>query len=168
MFEYDADKAYEELIATEDETDDGAYDALIAFCAHDAVPCKDPVMVGAFKLPVTLALPEMITVPVNVCISAVESPKMFEPEEYITDAVSYIVLRYVMEAVPFTVMFPFTITSCVSVFKYDAVRAFDADMVLSAYEADVEFNAYEALVALSAYEAVIATSACEALVALLE
>ena len=47
----------------------GAYEADIAFCAHDAVPCKDPVMVGAFRLPVTFALPEMITVPFNVCIS---------------------------------------------------------------------------------------------------
>ena len=66
LFEYDAVKAYEALVAVEE------YEADIAFCAHDAVPCKDPVMVGAFRLPVIFALPEMITVPFNVCVSAVD------------------------------------------------------------------------------------------------
>ena len=48
--------------------------------------------------------PRTSTLPVNWCVSSEVSPNLVEPLEYITEAVSYVVVKYVIEAVPCTII----------------------------------------------------------------
>ena len=65
----------------------GAYEALNAFVAYEAVPKSDPVKEVAITLPVTSTGPVLIsTVPHNVWVSFEASPNWFDPLEYITEA----------------------------------------------------------------------------------
>ena len=53
--------------------------------AQDEVPNKEPVKSLIVPLPTRVKLPEMLTEPVNVCVSDVSSPNLLDPEEQITD-----------------------------------------------------------------------------------
>jgi hypothetical protein len=84
---------------------------VVTASAEVALPCKLPVILGAFNEPVICWLPEIITVPIKVCVSFVASPNWLEPEEYITEADSYVTFKNVIEAVPFNTRLPLNVKS---------------------------------------------------------
>ena len=58
--------AEEAVAANEADTAFSTYEAVVAFCAQDAVPNKEPVILVAVKGPVIVELPLMLNEPVTV------------------------------------------------------------------------------------------------------
>ena len=113
---YTLDDVINDAVLAKDAVSEfGAYDAEIAFCATEAdtakleVPSNDPVMFGKLALPVTFKDPLTITVPIKVCMSDVASPNWLLPDEYITDADSYVTCKTAIDAVPVMVTSPLMI-----------------------------------------------------------
>jgi hypothetical protein len=98
------------------------------------VTISDPVIV---VLPLTVKLPVgIVTNPYKVCTSSAASPNWLEPEEYITDADSYVTFKYAMEPVPIIVKSPVIVPPVSGRYPgaFEAVCAYEADVLVLLYD----------------------------------